>query len=169
MKHIETDLKKIARLAEQNTDENISFRSFLKSQDAEKIDRIVHKLHGDISSQIDCRECGNCCKVYETSITDADIEKMAGIKAMTKEDFISRYVKKDSFDNTLYLKDTPCIFLDGKVCSIYADRPQECRSYPHTHKKGFISRTLGVIENYETCPIVFNLYESLKAQLGYRL
>jgi len=168
MKPIETDLKKIALLAKQNRDENYSFRSFLKGQDCDKIDSIVHRLHEQISSQIDCSECGNCCSSLMPTVSDADIEKMAKLKTMTKEAFVSRFVEKDSFENIPYLKDVPCIFLNGKTCAIYSDRPDECKSYPHTHKEEFTSRTLSVIENYEICPIVFNLFEYLKMEMGHR-
>ncbi|MDR0866741.1 MAG: YkgJ family cysteine cluster protein [Candidatus Symbiothrix sp.] len=65
-------------------------------------------------------------------------------------------------------KDIPCRYLNGKICSIYEERPNECRSYPNTHKSGFISRTWGMIENYEICPIVFNVMEGLKYELRFR-
>lgn len=65
MKHgnnIELNLKKIGKFGEQRLDENLEFRTVLKGQDPDEIDRIVHQLNWNISSQIDCTKCGNCCK-----------------------------------------------------------------------------------------------------------
>jgi Fe-S-cluster containining protein len=81
---------------------------------------------------------------------------------------VSRFVEKDKFEDTKYLKDSPCKYLVDKVCMIYVDRPEDCKSYPHTHKRNFISRTLGMIENYGICPIVYNVYENLKVELRFK-
>lgn len=51
---------------------------------------------------------------------------------------------------------------------IYKSRPEDCRSYPHKHKSDFLSRTLGFIDNYEICQIVYNLFEQLKEELGFK-
>jgi Fe-S-cluster containining protein len=47
----------------------------------------------------------------------------------------------------------PCPMLDGKLCSIYENRPEVCRSYPHLEQPDFTLRLLGVIENVAICPI----------------
>jgi Fe-S-cluster containining protein len=61
----------------------------------------------------------------------------------------------------------PCPFLADNQCTNYAYRPENCRSYPHLHKKDFVSRLFGVIDNYEICPIVFHVVEQLKIELGF--
>ena len=40
-----TDLKTIARIAAEKEDENDDFRRFLKQQDGEEIDTIVHRIN----------------------------------------------------------------------------------------------------------------------------
>ena len=52
--HIERDLSKIKHLASIRENENIRFRTFLKGQDNAKVDKIVHRLHEEISKQIGC-------------------------------------------------------------------------------------------------------------------
>ncbi len=49
-----TDLEKIKQLGEINETENFKFRSYLKMQDPEKIDKIVHQLFQIYSSKTDC-------------------------------------------------------------------------------------------------------------------
>ncbi|MFO7657935.1 MAG: YkgJ family cysteine cluster protein [Bacteroidales bacterium] len=168
MKHLELDIEKIALIAEQKEEENLDFRLYLKGQDFKKVDKIVHRLDKEITSQIDCQKCGNCCKTLRPCLTESEIEKLSQIENYTPVDFVSRFVEIDTFEDIKYLKDTLCRFLKDKICTIYADRPEDCRSYPHTHKTYFISRTLGMIDNYGICPIVFNLFERLKLELGYK-
>ena len=55
----------------------------------------------------------------------------------------------------------PCPMLDGKLCSIYDNRPEVRRSFPHLEKPLFTSRLMGVIDNVAICPIAFNAYEEL--------
>ncbi|MFH1965187.1 MAG: hypothetical protein ABIJ42_06545, partial [Acidobacteriota bacterium] len=47
----------------------------------------------------------------------------------------------------------------------YSARPEDCRSYPHLHKKKFVFRVSGVFSNCSRCPIVYNVYELLKDEL----
>jgi Fe-S-cluster containining protein len=163
-----TNLKTIAKLAKKREKENINFRVFLKGQDFKKIDKMVHRLNDLISAKIDCTECANCCKYLHPVLTKNDVERLSAIKNLSETDFKLKYLEKDPYDNDQYLKHTPCIFLNDKLCNIYEDRPETCQFYPHLHKTNFISRSLGAISNYEICPIVFNVIEELKTELNYK-
>ncbi|MFO8234974.1 MAG: YkgJ family cysteine cluster protein [Bacteroidales bacterium] len=165
---LELDLDLIKRLGKEREDENFDFRAFLKGQDSDKVDEIVHRLHDEIFARIDCTEYGNCCNFLRPIITEKEIDRLSKIDKISAKDFEKKFVELDEFDKTKYLKDAPCKYLKDKKCTIYAERPEECRSYPYTHKDGFIFRLFGVIDNYEICPIVFNLYERLKMELGFR-
>ena len=101
-------------------------------------------------------------------VTDSEIDYLAQIDKIPKNYYELNFVEKDNFDDIKYLKNTPCKYLKDKECTIYENRPFDCKSYPHTHKKNFTSRSLSMIENYEICPIVFNVYERLKDELNYR-
>ena len=62
-----TDIVKIEKLSKQRENANWQFRSFLKSGkiSSKKINAIVHRLNEQVSSQIDCTACANCCKTME--------------------------------------------------------------------------------------------------------
>jgi Fe-S-cluster containining protein len=167
MRPLELNLEKIKLLAHQRESDNLKFRSFLKGQDGKKIDAIVHRLDKEIRDQIDCTQCGNCCIELRTSVDETEIERLSILKNCSKEVFENISIEKNN-EGDKYLKDTPCIFLMDKSCTIYPDRPEDCISYPNTHKIGFTSRLFGVLQNYEICPIVFNLYEQLKDELNWR-
>jgi Fe-S-cluster containining protein len=153
---IETDLAEIEALASDREDENFRFRTFLKGKDSEKTDRIVHRLHKEYSEKIDCTLCGNCCRTLKTGLSVDDIETLAQLENITPEDYKSKYCEQD------VLQSLPCRYLAENKCSIYENRPEECRSFPHTHKENFTSRSLSMLSFYEVCPIVFNLMEQLK-------
>jgi len=165
---IELNLDKISQLAIRKGDQNCRFRSFLKMQDSEKIDRIVHRLDREIREQIDCKLCGNCCIELSPRLSDGEIDHLAQIDSISREEFIQKFVESDPPEGDNFLKGKPCKYLLEKKCSIYSDRPGDCKSYPHTHKKDFNTRTLRIIENYGICPIVFNVFELLKLEMRYR-
>jgi Fe-S-cluster containining protein len=165
---LETDIERIGHSGKRKEDQNFRFRSFLKGKDSHKVDRIVHGINKEIEDQIDCTLCGNCCKVLRPSVKNKEIETLAKIDQISPELFIDKYTEKEEFGNTLFLKDTPCKYLTDKKCSVYDSRPEDCRSFPHIHKKSFNSRTLSMIEFYRICPIVFNAMERLKIEVGFR-
>jgi len=161
------DLVKIQQLGNLNEDENFRFRSYLKMQDPDKIDKIVNGLYQKYFTAIDCTTCANCCIVLQTLITKKDIKRIIRSLNMSDEEFMREYIEIN-MEGDRILKDLPCRFLVNKKCAIYRDRPYECRSYPHIHKKGFTCRLFGVIDNYSVCPIVFNVYEDLKLILRFK-
>ena len=168
VKQLELNIENIALVGEQKEEENFDFRIFLKGQDFKSIDTIVHRINKQITSQIDCEKCGNCCKSLRPWLTESEIDKLSRIDNLAQPAFLTKFVEIDNFDGIKYLKDTPCKYLKDKTCSIYTNRPEDCKSYPHTQKSEFITRTLGMIDNYGICPIVFNLFERLKEELGYK-
>ena len=57
--------------------------------------------------------------------------------------------------------------LKENKCTVYQHRPDDRREYPHLHTPDFFGRSAGVVENYGTCPIIFNVYRELKKSLSY--
>jgi Fe-S-cluster containining protein len=165
---IEMNLAKIERLAIQRESENFAFRMYLKGLDDKKVDRIVHRLNKQVTSQIDCEKCGNCCNSLSPRVKDEEIQILADMDQTSVEEFTLEHLEEDKFDNLFFLKATPCRYLNGKSCTIYENRPKECREYPYTHRRGFVFRTLSMITNYAICPIVFNVIENLKIALEFK-
>ena len=165
---IELDIEKINHISKLKEKENLNFRAFLKGQDDEKVDRIVHRLNKEVESQIDCTDCGNCCKNMRPCVTNNEIDTLTVIDKVSREYFIENFTEHDDLENIKYLKDTPCKYLSGKKCSIYGVRPKDCIAYPNIHKRSFNSRSLSMIDNYGICPIVFNVLERLKMEFRFR-
>lgn len=164
---METDIDKIRKLSNEKEDENWEFRSFLKGYDIseEKIYSIIHELFQKVSSEIDCRTCANCCKEVQPVLDQKDIERFSKCLAISVAQFKAQYLVKDEEPGKFVFNKKPCPFLKDNLCSHYAYRPKDCKSYPHLHKCGFVFRLVNVIENCSICPIVFNVYGYLKDEI----
>ncbi|MFA4864373.1 MAG: hypothetical protein WC605_11465, partial [Bacteroidales bacterium] len=56
------DLELIEKLSKRNEDKNWRFRSYLKMQEGKEIDLLVKPIYEFVKKNIDCLECGNCCR-----------------------------------------------------------------------------------------------------------
>lgn len=166
---IEMDLGKIAELARQRENENWAFRGFLKGTDipSSRIDRLVHELCGEVSALVDCKACANCCKAISPRLTRADIKRLAAHLGLGAAAFRARFLRDAGDGEGLVFKARPCPFLNDNACTVYEQRPGDCRSYPHLHKRGFVFRLIQAVENASVCPIVFGVYERLKRQVWH--
>ena len=164
---IETDLEKIKKLAKERDDENWEFRAFLKwcRIPTKTIDSIVHRIYKQVSAQIDCKTCANCCKEIGPYFTDEDIEKFSRVLGMSSSEFYQTYLTETDEPGEYKTQKLPCPFLKDDRCLYYSHRPESCASYPHLHKSFFTSRLISVVLNYSICPVVFNVYEQLKNEL----
>ncbi len=165
---LQTDLKEIKEIAAEKELENDRFRIFLKQQDGTQIDTIVHQLNDEVTAQIDCTQCGNCCKSLMINVTDEEVESLAinlqtGVAAV-KEKYI-----EESEQGRMIINTIPCHFLSGTKCSIYQYRFTECREFPHLHKPHFNRRLFGTLMYYAMCPIIFNVVEKLKLALDFNV
>ena len=169
---VETDLKKIKEIGAKKRDENCEFRSFLKGYDleVEELDAIVHRLLKEVVIEIDCTACGNCCREISPVLEQKHIERLFRGLGIRPENFKERFLVKDDKDYSegWMFNKKPCPFLKGNLCSHYELRPEDCRSFPHLHKEEFVFRLISVVENYDICSIVFNVYERLKNELWHR-
>lgn len=168
---VEIDLEKIKIIGKQKEDENWKFRSYLKGLDIEEeeLDKIVHKINDDVTSQIDCTKCANCCKVFDPVLDEEDVTKLSSSLNLNIDEFKKAYLVESREEKDCYnFNKVPCPFLKDNKCSVYENRPKVCESYPHLHKDEFWTRLMGVVQNYSICPIVFNVYEQLKKEMWRR-
>ncbi len=164
----ETNLDRIKELAEQKTDENRAFRVHIKNCriDPEEIDAIVHRLDAYVASKIDCRQCANCCRELAAAVGRDDIERLARAEGITPEQFERRHLEKTEEPDRFLFKRKPCPFLEGKLCRHYHVRPESCAEFPFLHGPDFTTRSKMVLWNLPHCPIVYNVYELLKAEIA---
>lgn len=122
-----------------------------------KMDTIVQQLHEDVSAEIDCLSCANCCRTLGPAIYDKDIERMAKALRIKPAEVVSKYLIMDE-DGDYVFRSMPCPFLlSDNYCSIYEARPKACREYPHTDRKRFEQIYKLTVKNSATCPIAYEV------------
>lgn len=84
--------------------------------------------------RFECTGCGECCKtrgghayVY---VTRKERRRLAEHLGLPTRSFTARYCEKT--DGLFHLRDpaSTCQFLDGVRCTVYAARPEQCRTWP---------------------------------------
>lgn len=167
------NFSELEKLAAEKEDENWRFRSFLKFYDGmtdEELDSLVFQIADDVSSKIDCTNCGRCCTKLKPICSEQDQQRLAAGLAIMVEQLREQYLEYDESDDEpgWRMKNTPCPFLQDKKCIVYENRPDNCRDYPYLHKPDFSYRTWGMIERTFTCLIVFQVMEELKEKLNFQ-
>ncbi|MBN9296161.1 MAG: YkgJ family cysteine cluster protein [Filimonas sp.] len=162
-----TDLEEIKQAALAKEAENDAFKDFLRANDNEATDSIVHQLNDEVSPQIDCVSCGNCCKSLMVNVEPDEADRLAAHLQMTREAFDEEYVEKGGGFGMMIINSVPCRFLDDTKCTVYEYRFTGCKEFPALHLPHFAKRSFTTFMHYDRCPIIFNVVEGLKERIGF--
>jgi Fe-S-cluster containining protein len=164
-----TDLVQIKRLGEKKREENGKFRVHLKTHDYNE--KRFRRIGEEVEDQIDCTVCANCCRVATVEVSDRDIDRLAKFLKIKRQKFIDEYTVVNEEEGTTDLRrtDKGCVFLSGNDCTIYEERPDICRNFPHVVRgEGRITtRMWQFIDRACYCPIVYNALEAFKKEAGF--
>jgi Fe-S-cluster containining protein len=161
---------KLRILAEKKADENWNFRQFLKQHADDDLDEQVTEVTKRVWAGIDCAACANCCKNVRPTLSDEDIDRLSSRLGISRERIIEAYLEKTEpgEDNPWRTRMTPCPFLRDNRCSVYEDRPEDCRGYPYLYEPDLVFRMTSMIDRTFTCPIVYEAIEELKPVVGFQ-
>lgn len=170
-----TDLDRIAALAEARYNDTRAFTYYVEimwtreKRSTDELDTLVDAIAADVEAHIDCTACANCCRGLSVGLTKEDMIPLAAALHLHPEDVAERYVDRKTgakFNEWGVFRQSPCAFLNGKHCSLYTHRPQSCREYP-----AFTPQFRWLIDDIAAgankCPIIFNVLERLKHELGW--
>jgi uncharacterized protein len=168
---MKVDAGNVRELAERAADGNWELRQFLKMRSAGgKLDRLVAAITDRVWAGVDCTACANCCKDLGIGLTEEEAARMARGMGLSVQEFGAKHLEAAEAlarsEGVPRKMRGPCPMLKDNRCTVYEDRPNQCRKYPYLHEKNFVFRTLGMIERTYTCPIVYEVFEELKAEYG---
>jgi Fe-S-cluster containining protein len=138
-------------------------KKILDRQAKEKgIDHKINELHDEVFGEVDCLNCGNCCRTTGPLLTSKDIERLSKHLKTTEAAFVADYLRIDE-DGDFVFKSMPCPFLGSdNYCSVYDHRPRACRAFPHTDVKGQVKLFDLTRKNARICPAVSRIIQRLE-------
>ncbi|MGI9341562.1 MAG: YkgJ family cysteine cluster protein [Gammaproteobacteria bacterium] len=81
-----------------------------------------------------CQGSGKCCVSYGANhyvyVTLEDRRRLAAATKLPTRQFTRKYCTKRDGLFHLVGYEGPCVFLDGRRCSVYEARPTQCRTWP---------------------------------------
>jgi len=160
---METDLKRIKRLATAREEEVDAFIAWLKLKcdSSKRLDKRLQGLIDEAMTESDCTTCARCCKDAYVVVDTDDIARMAKALGMKRSEFRAEYVGKNEDGDTCFNR-KPCPFLKKNLCNHYDARPDCCREYPHSLAVSAYDNLDNISANYLVCPAVFNALEKLR-------
>lgn len=162
---IKEEYAKLLKEAELQYEENKKLIMSLKKIRAKNLDREINMLHDRAFEEIDCLQCGNCCRHLGPRFQKKDITKLAKRFHCRPIVFEKEFLRLDE-DDDLVFKELPCPFIaDDNYCLYYEDRPKACRDYPYTEKTRLRTYLRETMENTKTCPAVFLIIKWLKESI----
>ncbi len=76
-----------------------------------------------------CNRCMSCCHDAHIALDPYEIARLARNRNLTTTEFIARYLTEGGIV-LRNREDTSRVMLGADGCTVYADRPQICRTYP---------------------------------------
>jgi Fe-S-cluster containining protein len=144
----------------RSADNQKKYKQFLQRVDKNKVLKALPDLHEEAFSKIDCLQCANCCKNYSPRFKTPDIKRISKVLGLRESEFIEKYLwwMKRRF----YSEHKAMSFLGAdNFCSIYEDRPSDCRRFPYTDEDVIIKRKELTLKNSTFCPITYYVLEKL--------
>lgn len=166
MQPIITDRVFIKEAANNNEDRHDALRMYLQKMDGVVLDEMVHAINEVVTPLVDCTTCGGCCRQLMINVTDKEHETVAAHLQMSAVAFKQQYLE-ESLQGKLIMSTIPCHFLEASKCTIYEQRFNECRAFPHLHEPNFKGRLFGTLVHYAMCPIIYNVIEELQYASGF--
>jgi Fe-S-cluster containining protein len=141
------------------------YTNFLLKAGKNEVLKELPDLHEKAFERIDCLQCARCCKRYSPRFKMPDIKRISKTLQLTETDFIKKYLRYDE-DGDYVAISAPCPFLgDDNKCSVYEDRPSDCKRFPYTDEDVILKRPQLTQKNSEFCPIVVSVLEGLMEKL----
>ena len=156
------DPHKLRQQAASEQKQNRLLIKKLKKLGNAELDDLIHPLHEKYEEEIDCLECGNCCKSISPAMKDRDIERVAKYLKVKPSELVEEHMEIDEEGDYVF-RSQPCPFIgEDNYCSVYPARPKACREYPHTDRNRQHQILNTTRKNIAVCPIVYGIFKDLR-------
>ena len=160
------NLEQIRQEASAKTTEYEQFRTYIIQFPAEWLDQHANAGYQKVQEQIQCTQCGNCCRSFLINVEEAEIAGAAQQHGINAAEFSERYLEAGQSGRTI-INRIPCHFLTGDQCSIYESRFSGCREFPHLGEGKFRERFFFYQMYAPVCPIIFHVLEFMQQKTGF--
>jgi uncharacterized protein len=92
MPELVVDLAELKKRSEENFSSFSEFTRKVKEIPVTQFDELAHPIVAEVTTQIDCTQCGNCCRYQEPGLDTQEMERLAEKKNMELEDFKNDFV-----------------------------------------------------------------------------
>ncbi|HAK44342.1 MAG TPA: zinc/iron-chelating domain-containing protein [Spirochaeta sp.] len=159
--NLESELQKAQNLYKENK----KLIEKLKRWKRKDLDALFVEVHEAVFADLDCRECGNCCKSLGPKVNNRDIERIGKYINMRAGKVRNNYLDVDE-DNDFVFQSMPCPFLkEDNFCSIYEARPRACKEYPHTDYPNMQKKLNLTLKNSLICPAVYRMLNKIRPKV----
>ncbi|MEO7444493.1 MAG: YkgJ family cysteine cluster protein [Ferruginibacter sp.] len=137
------------------------YRQYLDRVNVKKEVKRLPALHDAAFEEIDCLACANCCRNYSPRIKTPDLKRISKHLRLKESAFIEKFLLLDN-EGDYVVNSKPCPFLGAdNFCSIYEQRPSDCRRFPYTDEDVLLKRKNITLTNVSFCPAVHFVLEKL--------
>jgi hypothetical protein len=124
-------------------------------------DATVHRYHDEVFGEIDCTQCGLCCRNLGPIFRNTDIKHICATIGTPEKEFMTKLMQ-DPDGVGFMLRELPCPFQDAdNRCSIYDVRTLSCRNFPHTESVNIQKKLVGLALDSLFCPAAFLICEKI--------
>lgn len=125
-------------------------------------DSLVHAYHDEVFSEIDCTDCGLCCRNLGPIFRNTDIKHICATIGTPEKEFMDTYLTQDPDGVGFMLKELPCPFQEkDNTCGIYEVRTLSCVHFPHTQSVNIQKKLVGLALDSQFCPAAFLICEKI--------
>jgi Fe-S-cluster containining protein len=99
------------------------------------------------------------------NVTEEEADNLATHLQQTRAQFDNTCLEKGG--SMMVINTMPCHFLSNQKCTVYDYRFAGCREFPALHLPNFTKRIFTTFMHYNRCPIIYNVVEQLKIEIGF--
>lgn len=153
---------------EKKRGENDLLVEYLESAEAdfEKLDSEAVEAYREAVKEVDCRDCGRCCREILVVFDREDAKRLASASGSDEAGFIEKHLFYYKAHDVYLLNSSPCPFQEGNICIYYGERGRACREFPYLETRLFHEVYKYLLQGYFICPVICRVVERIKFVLN---